>query len=41
MKFDYLEGDNEKQKGKFGSTMSVLLSCTYILLYPRCPLKNH
>jgi len=34
---------NEKRKGKIGSTMALLLSCTYILLYcyPRCPLQNH
>ena len=43
MKFDYLEGDNEKRKGKIGSTMSLLLSRTYIFLYfyPCCPLENH
>ena len=41
MKFDYLEGDNEKRKGKIGSTMYLLFSCTYIFLYfyPRCPLR--
>ena len=43
MKFDFLEGDNEKRKGKIGSTVSLLLSCTYIFLYfyPCCPLQNH